>query len=34
MKEIDDETDSGKGKVNVKKFLQVFYLETLEKIKN
>lgn len=34
MREIDDEIDPGKGKVNVKKFLQVLYLETLEKIKN
>lgn len=34
MRDIDDEIDPGKGKVNVKKFLQVFYLETSEKIKN
>lgn len=34
MKEIDGNLPAGKGKVNIKKFLQVFYLETLEKIKD
>jgi two-component system, response regulator YcbB len=34
MKEMDDDIHSEKGKVNIKKFLHVFYLETLEKMKN
>ncbi|NEW07443.1 response regulator [Paenibacillus sp. SYP-B3998] len=34
MKEMDDGLQSEKSKVNIKKFLHVFYLETLEKMKH
>lgn len=34
MKVMDEELNSEKGKVNIKKFLQVFYLEVLEKMKS
>jgi two-component system, response regulator YcbB len=34
MKLMDDEENPEKGKVNIKKFLQVFYIEVLEKIKS
>lgn len=34
MKEIDDDIPPGKGKVNVKKFLQVLYMEALNKMNN
>lgn len=33
MREIENESDSGKNKVNIKKFLHVFYLETLERMR-
>lgn len=33
MKEIDDDMETSGGKVNIKKFLQVLYLETREKMK-
>lgn len=32
MKVMDEEQQPDKGKVNIKKFLQVFYMETLEKL--
>jgi two-component system response regulator YcbB len=32
MKEIEEDINLGKGKVNVKKFLQVLYMETLNKL--
>jgi two-component system response regulator YcbB len=32
MKEIGEDIHLGKGKVNVKKFLQVLYMETLDKM--
>ncbi|MGM0881595.1 MAG: response regulator [Bacillota bacterium] len=34
MKVMDEELQPEKGKVNIKKFLQVFYIEVLEKMKN
>ncbi|WP_246358643.1 response regulator [Paenibacillus phytorum] len=34
MKVMDEEQQPDKGKVNIKKFLQVFYMETLEKLNN
>lgn len=34
MKEIDEKLQPGKGKVNIKKFLQVFYLEVLDNRRN
>lgn len=34
MKVMDEEENPEKGKVNIKKFLQVFYIEVLEKIKS
>ncbi|AJY77926.1 histidine kinase [Paenibacillus beijingensis] len=34
MKEMEDEDQTGKGKVNIKKFLQVLYFETLNKFNN
>ncbi|MFD0696511.1 response regulator [Paenibacillus sp. GCM10027628] len=33
MREMDEDIQSDKGKVNIKKFLHVFYLELLEKMK-
>jgi two-component system response regulator YcbB len=33
MKEIDEQRPSDKGKVNIKKFLQVLYLQTLDKVR-
>jgi two-component system response regulator YcbB len=32
MREIEEDVSAGKGKVNVKKFLQVLYMETLNKL--
>ncbi|UKS24301.1 response regulator [Paenibacillus sp. HWE-109] len=32
MKVMDEEQSPEKGKINIKKFLQVFYMETLEKV--
>ncbi|KIL40833.1 histidine kinase [Gordoniibacillus kamchatkensis] len=32
MKEMDNDGETGKGKVNIKKFLQVFYMEVNEKL--
>ena len=32
MKVMDEEQHLDKGKVNIKKFLQVFYMEALEKL--
>ncbi|WP_261303342.1 response regulator [Paenibacillus andongensis] len=34
MKVMDEDLQPDKGKVNIKKFLQVFYMETLEKLNN
>ncbi|MDF2647087.1 MAG: histidine kinase [Paenibacillus sp.] len=34
MKVMDEELQPDKGKVNIKKFLQVFYMEILEKLNN
>jgi two-component system response regulator YcbB len=34
MKVMDEELNPDKGKVNIKKFLQVFYIEVLEKMKS
>ncbi|WP_051250392.1 response regulator [Paenibacillus harenae] len=34
MKVMDEEENPEKGKVNIKKFLQVFYIEVLEKMKS
>lgn len=34
MKEIDEKLKPEKGKINIKKFLQVFYLEVLDKMKS
>lgn len=34
MKVMEEELNAEKGKVNIKKFLQVFYLEVLEKMKS
>ncbi|NBD27808.1 response regulator [Paenibacillus glycinis] len=34
MREIDEKRPQAKRKVNIKKFLQVFYLETLDKMKH
>lgn len=34
MKDIDNDRLTGKGKVNVKKFLQVFYMEVCEKLED
>lgn len=33
MRELDEEEDSGKAKVNIKKFIQILYLDTWERMK-